>query len=41
MTDVALCECGWISRGYWDGRDLALDEWDEHLENVTYKEKMK
>lgn len=31
MDDTAHCSCGWKGKPFWDGRDLAWMEWQEHF----------
>ncbi len=31
MLDELQCTCGWKSKPYWDGADIAWDEWIEHV----------
>lgn len=33
MTDWVVCACGWTSPHFWDGVDLAIDTWQEHVAN--------
>ncbi len=32
MDDTCVCTCGWRSRTYWDGDDLAYQEWVKHIQ---------
>jgi len=34
MTDRAECSCGWRSTSYWDGDDLAHDDWVRHTKGI-------
>lgn len=34
IVDYCYCSCGWESRGYWDGMELALQEWIAHQAEV-------
>lgn len=31
QDDTAHCSCGWKGKPFWDGRDLAWVEWQEHF----------
>lgn len=34
MTDWVECSCGWRSNSFWDGDDLAHDEWVKHKAGI-------
>ena len=34
MVDWVRCSCGWRSNSYWDGDDLAHDEWVKHEHGI-------
>ena len=34
LIDQASCSCGWESRPYYDGRDLAQEEWETHVNSA-------
>lgn len=35
MDDQANCSCGWHGTAFWDGRDLARAEWEQHVATVS------
>lgn len=35
VFDQGACSCGWRGKGYWDGADLAYDDWMKHIEAVA------
>lgn len=37
VFDQAQCSCGWTGNGYWDGADLAYDEWIRHANGEDVK----
>lgn len=34
MSDRCVCLCGWQGTWFWDGEDLAWDEWAEHAKQA-------
>ena len=38
ISDWVTCACGWESPHFWDGMDLAFDEWYEHVHDSLIAE---
>lgn len=34
LADQAGCSCGWVGPVYWDGADLAKDQWEKHVAKI-------
>jgi hypothetical protein len=35
VFDQGVCSCGWLGSNFWDGGDLAFDEWVKHVVKCT------
>lgn len=40
QDDTAHCSCGWKGSPYWDGSNLAFNEWCNHVQSVRVHEQL-